>query len=396
MFPVFSLKQELIAKIGRSMQTQQKSTVTKIQILLCMFNILQNVKSGGEAMIDVAVIGAGLAGLSCAQRLQQSGFRVVVLEKSKGLGGRLATRRLLETHADHGVRCLEEQGKLTQTLIQTLREQGVLHPWTNTIHEWAESKLLQPGAGNHSRYAASNGITAVAKFLANGLEIWRSQRVQMLMPQIDRTWALRLEPNQVDAKPTLTARAVVVMIPAPQALSLLEPLEEHGLSGEFLSKLRSVRFAPCLTTIASYPAAQQAHARTLPWQAISFPDNPDVTWLAIDSTKQPNPQFPTIVLHSTATFAQTHLEEQNLLPLGQQLLNRVAAQLSQPWLTVAAQLQVHRWRYAFVSQPLSETQLSTSVPLPLGCGGDWCGGNTIEAALYSGIQCAEQIAKHLT
>lgn len=378
------------------MRTPHRPTVTKIQVLFCMFNILQNVKSGGEVMIDVAVIGAGLAGLSCAQRLQQAGFRVVVLEKSRGLGGRLATRRLLKTHADHGVRYLENQGKLTQALIQTLCEQGILHLWTDTIHEWRESGTLHPGMQVHCRYAASDGITAVAKFLGNGLEVWRSQRVQTLMPQTDRTWALTLEPNQSEFKPTLIARAVVIMIPAPQALILLEPLEEQGLPAEFLAKLRSVKFDPCLTTIASYAAVQQTDATILSWQAIVFPDDPDLAWLAIDSTKQLSPQLPAVVLQSTATFAQEHLETSDLSSVGQQLLNQAASQLLQPWIAVSAQLQVHRWRYAFASQPLSETYLSTLVPLPLGCGGDWCGGNTVETALQSGTQCADQIVQLLS
>lgn len=347
-------------------------------------------------MIDVAVIGAGLAGLSCAQRLKQAGFRVVVLEKSRGLGGRLATRRLLKTHADHGVRCLENQGKLTQALIHMLCEQGILHVWTNTIHECRESSRLYPGSHVHSRYAASDGITAVAKFLANGLEVWRSQRVQTLMPQTDRTWVLALQPNQVESRPTLIARAVVVMIPAPQALALLEPLEQQGLSAEFLAKLRSVKFDPCLTTIASYTAAQQTDVTTLSWQAVTFADDPDLAWLAIDSTKQLSAQLPAVVLQSTATFAQQHLETGDLSTVGQQLLHQAASQLLQPWLAVPAQLQVHRWRYAFASQPLPETHLNALVPLPLGCGGDWCGGNTIETALQSGMQCAEQIEKHLS
>ena len=43
-------------------------------------------------MFDVAIIGAGLAGLTCAQQLHQAGYRVVIVEKSRGVGGRVATR----------------------------------------------------------------------------------------------------------------------------------------------------------------------------------------------------------------------------------------------------------------------------------------------------------------
>ena len=53
--------------------------------------------------VEIAIVGAGIAGLSCARKLQQAGHEVIIVDKSRGLGGRLATRRLAGTHADHGV-----------------------------------------------------------------------------------------------------------------------------------------------------------------------------------------------------------------------------------------------------------------------------------------------------
>ncbi|MFN6068758.1 MAG: FAD-dependent oxidoreductase, partial [Pseudanabaena sp.] len=53
-------------------------------------------------MKDVIVIGAGMSGLICAQQLKQAGLDVTIVEKSAGLGGRMATRRLQGTWVDHG------------------------------------------------------------------------------------------------------------------------------------------------------------------------------------------------------------------------------------------------------------------------------------------------------
>ena len=51
---------------------------------------------------SVAIIGAGIAGLSCASALQQAGIRVRVFEKSRGVGGRMSTRRGEGWECDHG------------------------------------------------------------------------------------------------------------------------------------------------------------------------------------------------------------------------------------------------------------------------------------------------------
>lgn len=343
--------------------------------------------------VDVAVIGAGLAGLICAQRLQQAGYDVTVIEKSRGLGGRLATRRLNHADAnpacaDHGVRYLQAQGLLTQHLIQTLLQQDILQPWAETSYR-VQSGNVYPDPQSRPCYAAASGITAVAKFLAAELEIIRGQRVQALTPTAQQ-WQLTLEATGTEPHPPLNARSVVVAIPAPQALLLLEPLLCQNLPDSLVQAIRSVEFDPCFSAIATYAPERQKELEALPWQAVSFVDSPELAWLSIESTKRAGAQLPILVAQSTATFARQHLEVESLQPVGIRLLE--AAQTLLPWLNNPNDLQVHRWRYALVHQPLPELYLSTNQPLPLVCSGDWCGGKQIENALESGLAAACQIS----
>jgi renalase len=349
---------------------------------------------------DVVVVGAGVAGLICAQRLQQLGKRVIVVEKSRGLGGRLATRRLPKGHADHGVRYLEEQGSLTHYLIDRLCKHQVLQPWSNRLHTCDRSGGLHPFNRSQIGYASEAGITSVAKVLGTGLEIWRNRRVTAITITAEQTWALTFDSADSSAAPALTAKALVVAIPAPQALDLLEPLVAQGLAPEVVTNIRSVQFSPCITAIAAYPNDQQPIADSLPWQAVAFSDDPDLDWVAIDSSKQSTPAVPTVIVQSTATFAEAHLDAIDLQPVGQHLLDRAATLAS--WLAAPEILQVHRWRYAFVSHPLSVDSVVVDVPLPMVCAGDWCGGGLqnssgfsgyggIESALRSGLAAAERV-----
>lgn len=348
-------------------------------------------------MFDIAIIGAGLAGLTCAQQLHQAGYHVIVLEKSRGVGGRVATRRLQDIYIDHGVRCLEPQGKILRQLIDSLEGRGILKVWTNTISELksdpSESAILSPPHSSPLQpYIAPAGMTAVAKFLATNLDIRRNCRVQMIKPTEAQTWHLTLDSSeQIDNE--LIAKAVVVAIPAPQALMLLEPLLQTGLPSEFLDSLRSVEFDPCLSVMAGYRVGVVDESPLPTWNACTLNDS-DLAWIGLDSSKRPTPQMPIFVLQSTAQFAQQYLDTQDLNPAVQQLLSR-AAQLLIPWLDAPDWFQVHRWRYAFPHYFLNQACLDAETPLPLVCCGDWCGGKLVESALQSGLAAATQMNQHL-
>lgn len=340
-------------------------------------------------MFDVAIIGAGLAGLACAQQLQQSGYRVVVVEKSRGVGGRMATRRLETTCADHGVRYLEAKGKFLPPLIEVLRQRGILQAWTNNAYQLsAQSEVIKESKSQITRYIAPAGMTAVAKFLAKDLEIWLNRRVEAITTT-ENTWHLTLNsPNENCQE--LIAKAVVMAIPAPQALMLVEPLVET-ITTEFIDSLRSVEFAPCITVMAGY----QNDQLSLPsWQAYDLFDNSDLAWIGLDSSKRPNATAPIFVLQSTAEFANLYLETDDLKPVGQQLLSS-AAKLLVAGLDHPDWFQVHRWRYAFPNDYLPQDYLYSATPLPLICCGDWCGGNLIDGALNSGVVAASKVNQQL-
>ena len=80
---------------------------------------------GGE-MWDVAVIGAGIAGLTAARHLHQAGYRILVLEKSRGLGGRLATRRVDGQPIDHGCRYISPLPTNNSELMASLLAAEIL------------------------------------------------------------------------------------------------------------------------------------------------------------------------------------------------------------------------------------------------------------------------------
>ncbi|NJR48559.1 MAG: NAD(P)-binding protein [Leptolyngbyaceae cyanobacterium CSU_1_3] len=325
---------------------------------------------------EIAVVGAGMAGLTCAQQLHQAGYSVVVVEKSRGLGGRLATRRLQGTHADHGVCYLKPKDDRFQSFTQTLIDRSILQIWTDTIHELDPDGHLHKPAHRSPRYASPTGFSAIGKFLATGLTLLQNQRVETIQG-VDRHWQLQIE----NTPASLTAEAVIVAIPAPQAVTILESIPDRS----FLDQLRSVQYSACITAIAVCLPLPDA----IPWQAIACPHDADLGWVAVDSTKQISAMQPVFVVQSNAAFADRHLETTDLHPIGQHLFSRAAQFL--PWLTPPDLLQVHRWRYAFPTQHPKEKYLTADTESPLICAGDWCGGDRVESAFLSGLAAAEQM-----
>ncbi|HIK31488.1 MAG TPA: FAD-dependent oxidoreductase [Oscillatoriales cyanobacterium M59_W2019_021] len=343
-------------------------------------------------MVDVAVIGAGLAGLTCAGQLDRAGYNTVVLEKSRGVGGRLATRRVAGTRADLGAPYLQEEGRLSSLLLRVLGNRRVLQPWTETVWQWNPDGSPQPEPPQ-PRYIAPSGMNAVGKFLAAGLEIWFDRRVCDVTLTKNHTWHLRLDAprGSGDLPLELTAKAIVVAIPAPQALPLLEPLRVSELT----QKVRSVEYDPGFAVIAGYaPEKSEQLAEDRPWRAIRFPHHDALSWLGLDSSKRSPSSQPIFVLHSSAEFARTNLESTDLEAVGQQLLDQ-AASLFLPEFATPEFLQVHRWRYAFSRQSYPQDCLTVRLSLPLVCCGDWCGLNRIETALRSGLAAASALNSQL-
>lgn len=340
---------------------------------------------------DVAVIGAGMAGLICARRLQQAGYRVRVLDKSRGVGGRLATRRVNDSPVDHGCRRLEPTTPDLTTLVAELVDRGTLSAWRPQVFDLSATGTLTPRGVAEGWWAAPRGMSAVAKVLAAGIPLQKQAKAVALKPIPTGGWQIELE-----GADSIRARGAVIAIPAPQAADLVGSLVDLDWS----TQLQRVTYAPAITVMAGYaaehvplptPDARSPQGEPTPlqagWAVIGQTGSP-LAWASLDSSKGNGP--PTVVLQSSAAFAVAHLETPNLTPAAHRLLADASPYLGKNLLN-PHWLQVHRWRYALVEQPLGKI-LQTSLPSPLVCCGDWVSGASVGDALEAGWQAATAAA----
>jgi predicted NAD/FAD-dependent oxidoreductase len=169
------------------------------------------------------IVGAGLCGLWLGNRLKNKNEPFCIIEKSRGVGGRMATRRTERAKWDHGAQFYSLQPSMT-TLHERWRKAGLVKEWFQT-----EGSV---------RYCSPSGMTALAKNLAMGLDVRCEQRVTQIQA-ISSGWNLQIE----NSKP-LSAQSILLTCPLPQSLDLLE---NSGIQAPL--ELRQVRYAKALVAL---------------------------------------------------------------------------------------------------------------------------------------------------
>lgn len=307
-------------------------------------------------MKKIAIVGAGMAGLAAARRLEETGIGCTVIEKSRGPGGRMATRRVDGLQFDHGAQYFTARGTRFQSRVTEWQSQGAVAEWT-------------PG-----RWVGTPRMTAPARSLAEGLRVIRDCRITSLEGEPGH-WRLTADPGSDALGKGESFDAVILAIPAPQAIPLA------ASAGVRFPELERVRYAPCLTLMLAFerPTGLLEHALT--------PSDGPVAWIARNGTKPGRTGSPeTLVVHATPEWSRRHIDA-DPGTTAEILLDALRPHIGD---TRPVFQSVHRWLYARVEQTAGEPFL-WDPRRKVGACGDWAGGPRVEAAFDSGDALATAV-----
>lgn len=303
----------------------------------------------------IAIIGSGMAGLSCAARLSQAGLAPSVFDKGRGLGGRMATRCADGGRQfDHGAQVITGEDAAFCRLLDDAKTRGFVREWD--IGDGTVKAVGTPG------------MTALAKYLAQGLDLHQQTEITSVT-LTDAGWDLTAD------QPVGTYDRVICTAPAPQTGTLAG----HALT----QPLDLVSYAPSLTLMV---------ALNRPLDAPITQSNPTdaLAWIAHDSAKPGRAAQNCWVVQASSDWSVSHLELSK---------DEIATLMLDLFLghhgldaTDVAYATAHRWRYALVTNPLRQSFV-TSPDGTLYAGGDWCLGPRIEHAWQSGTAIAEDILR---
>lgn len=316
-----------------------------------------------DKLHPVIIIGAGIAGLSAAQRLAAANFPVLVLDKGRGVGGRMATRRTGEATFDHGAQYFSAKTPDFQRIVIEASRRGAVREWWPNISE-----------NRHPRWIGAEGMNDFPKFLSENLMVLKEKKVTQIQAHTGE-WHVITE--ELDL---FQASAVLVTIPAPQALELLKKSVTH-LPEFSLTPLQQISYHPCIALLATLNRPSN-----IPPPGGLQTNGAVVSWLA-DNFQKGISKLPSVTIHASPDFSRTHLEGD--LQLAARLMLEVVADFIPP--ASVLDWQIHRWRYALAFERHSAPFFQTDTHLPLLFGGDGFGIGNVEGAFLSGLAMAEQI-----
>ncbi|MEO0799414.1 MAG: FAD-dependent oxidoreductase [Pseudomonadota bacterium] len=316
----------------------------------------------------IAVVGAGVAGLSCAHRLAGQGHGVTVFDKGRSIGGRLATRQSGNFRFDHGAPYVHAEGAAFQSVLTQLIDARAATEWPSE-RKWHVTGL--PGM---------NGLLTP---LTEGLDLRMSTTVRSLEKD-DTGWTVTLDTDE-----TLQGfDAVAVCIPAAQAATLTAPL---GLGWAGL--LADVAYAPCMTMMVAFekplPIADEQSIGAQPGRQQPSPIKKQLR----NSAKPNRPtDFDHWVVHADVAWSEQHKDTDK--PIIADLLLAEFRRANNLDEQTPAYLSGHRWRFSQTSVPLGQSHLMAAQQR-IGIAGDWCLGPCAEHAFESGVALSGAILSSL-
>jgi len=345
---------------------------------------------------DAIVVGAGMAGLSAARELVAAGRSVLVLDKGRGVGGRVATRRLGSAVFDHGAQFFTVRGRAFGGIVAEAHAAGAVAEWCRGFSR--DGSLGGESGDGHPRWRGSRGMTDLPKHLAAGLaseaaagrcELRTAARAAAIMV------ADGLVRVPLDDGRTVTALGGILTPPVPQTLDLLATGGLEGAAGgvdpAVWESLRSVAYDPCFAVmlVLSGPSRVPAPGGIQFDPAGGGP----IAWLADNQQKGISP-VPTLTIHADGAFSRRHFDA----PPEQVMATLIDH--ARPWIdgdpaTAVVEKSLQRWKFALPTTIISEPLLAVSHAPPIACCGDAFAGPRVEGAASSGLAAGRWLARLL-
>ena len=312
----------------------------------------------------IAIIGAGIAGLACADWLGARGIDTVLFDKGRGAGGRMSTRRI-ETPAgpvllDHGAQYFTARDPLFLDKVTTWSEHGLAAPWLD--------------AGPDA-WVGTPTMNAPIRHMASQHDVRFSDHVKGLVRDAG-SWLLHSDTGTHGP-----FDGAIIALPAEQAAPFLS-LHDLGMASEAMT----ARSQPCWTAMIVFGSRLDIDVDYLR-------ESGAISWACRNGAKPGRDGPEAWVVQGSGSWSAAHLEDSSP-SVAQALLEALVARSSVTKLPELLNLSAHRWRFAMTRG--TDKGALWNPALRLGACGDWLLGPRVELAWLSGRKLADRIVEERT
>ncbi len=309
----------------------------------------------------IIVIGAGLSGLMAARECVACDHEVIVFDKGRGVGGRLATRRIKDATLDHGAQFFTVRSDEFQSHVDEWITAGVVREWCRGFSE----------EDGHPRYVGASGMTSIAKHLAIGLDV-RLSTLVFSLTRVENDWVVT-----TDDGVARFADRVILTAPLPQSFSLM-----FGGGIEMPTELRSTDYDRTLGLLVTLDSNN--HNVVSPG-GMQFPD--DVFSFIGDNSAKGISDAPALTFHANPEWSLAHFDMTN------REIHDALLEATTPWLgtAVVTSSEMKKWRFANPKKLWPEAcWVDDSGTLAIA--GDAFAGPRVEGAALSGLAAARTLS----
>ena len=325
-------------------------------------------------MAHYAIIGAGMAGLSALNQLASQGHKVTVFDKSRGSGGRMATKKVGTASWDMGAQFFRAHTEAFQQQLEQWQQDGIISEWQANIWQIANDQA-SPSPDTVKRYVATPRMTGLSRYMLRCASAFETESRIVRLLKRPAGWHLFSDDNREFGP----FDKLIVAIPPEQANALLKTADD-------LASLRDathVDMNPCWTLLLSFnqPLATDIDA--------AFVKDGPIGWISRNNSKPGRDAGESWVIQANHHWSKDHCngERHGLMETLQNAFWQALQLPPQPH----AEIWLHRWLFSIpnvVEQPGTVVSNDDSVAL---CG-DWLQAPNIEGAWLSGNLAARRLS----
>jgi renalase len=324
---------------------------------------------------SVAIIGAGMAGLTCGTALQGMVDSVRIFEKSIFPGGRISRFRAGEFEFNHGAQYFTVNNPLFWNIVSAWQSEGIVRPWDGWIVELQKGQIINSDMSTQ-RFVGVPRMQKIVENLARHCDLVTSINITELEYQESGGWRLFNERGDYQGLFDI----VIVATEAHQVVKLCRPVKKICRAAD------NVDMTVCWSGMFAFE-----RALNLPYDAAHVLDSP-LSWISRYQFAEAEHDADCWVLHATPEWSQQYVASFRGRVM-HALLDAFWEATDLP-VAIPASASVHCWKHALPINPIGEDSLFDEEKA-LGACGDWCTAPRVEGAVLSGFSMADRVMKYV-